>query len=193
MQRGRPPPAVWRTPTFVGLLCDPFVDGTGLSRGQHPSMTMKALNEMLMALISSPPRDLPVPGAVQPTASVATPTQPSGSPDSSSTAVTPQGVSVAVAAAAPPEQRPSERPLFSPINLTILGEVREMLASCGEYTSALASCTKPEQIANFITILRRKITALGVGQMLLVPGGWNGLTSTSWLTHIVERTSPTQT
>lgn len=49
-QQKRPP--VWRLPPFVGLLCDPYIEGTGLEGGQHALYSLKTLEAVLRQIVA---------------------------------------------------------------------------------------------------------------------------------------------
>ena len=66
-----------------------------------------------------------------------------------------------------------------------LRKVKTYLEDCLKLAAAQVS--KPEEIFKIVQSLQEKIKALSFGELMMVPGGWNGTTTTGTVMHLIEK------
>ena len=86
------------------------------------------------------------------------------------------------------ESRATRLPLFDDRAFEQLLKVKDALDQCLQIAAAQAE--KPEDFFKLVQELQQKITDLPHGEMLMVPGGWDGATTRGTVIHLIEKTGP---
>jgi hypothetical protein len=74
-------------------------------------------------------------------------------------------------------------------DLDKLSELASLLDECYSHANKLEGVKSAENLSKFVENLTVKINGLSPNQGMLLPGGWKGTTSASYLIHSVKRTS----
>lgn len=170
-------PLLWKVDSFGGLLADPFIGGTELETGHIAN----AVQVTLPSCSSNP---------LFPSIHPPHPTQPHPLP---STSTVPRSQIIQLLfgqlldlPAAELQQRLSL--LQSPENLRRLRQGIGFLNGAREMTlTAYKEVQDPEKLAKFVQDWLQKLQGLGVGEALLCPAGWNGLTQRGTVMFLIQR------
>ena len=173
-----PPKPIWKLPPFASVFADAFVQGTELDGG-HVVYSCQAIMYALAALThDAPPHDAP-------------PQEegPAEGRDAKDTAKGNTGAAALAAAGAASRPRTSKAALslFSDADLAHLATIAGLIRGCARIGAA--QIKDGESFLKFLKEFIDSLAALEPGQLMLVPGGWDGENSRGTLVHIIERGS----
>lgn len=144
----------WRLPPFVGLLADPFVQGTELEGG-HVAYALQLLHKLFVVVHED-------------------------------------AVKASSVEAAPEDVPPIALSMWDAQHLERLRLVTGHVQACAELAAACGRVADSASLAELVSEWVERVEKLEVGQMLLVPGGWLGMTSSGVVMHVLERSGPAE-
>jgi len=153
-------PPIWRMPPFVALFADPFVAGTELEGG-HVAYSCMQFSFLINRLLGQKDAEGSNEGDDGNNSN-----NNSNDNDNNNT--------------------PDKLSLFDDNDYEKLALVKGALDKCLKI--AAAQVQKPEDFFELLKELQQDIQQLNFGEMLMIPGGWNGETTRGTVVHLIEKT-----
>jgi thiol-disulfide isomerase/thioredoxin len=193
-----PPKPIWQSPPFASVFADAFVQGTELDGG-HVVYSCQALLYALAALTHDAPEeeeeeeeeDTAKDAAKDAAKDTAQGTAQGTAKDTAQGAVGGGGGARGPPSAAALPRRPrtskAALSLFSDADLRHLTSIAGLLRGCAQVGAAQVE--DGESFLKFLKEFIDRLAALEAGQLMVVPGGWDGENSRGTLVYIIERGS----